>query len=226
MKALSLSIEWRSHDKVVRISSFLLIVIPIELRISFIAFGQDQPSQPAIHPLRVNCLSINNKLSLHRSSLVICSILAWCLNDLLQAKCIRYVLYYGSKYISINPTNHPSIDRLFGVEKLFSFKETCLLRYDLIPKYNRNNINTHFITIILYRVHLKLLNCYHPSMSTFYALILIQTTHLSILSILLVSDESNVQGVRGAGGRIPFWRIHLRRLQGTSVTCFTFSTFY
>lgn len=27
-----------------------------------------------------------------------------------------------------------------------------------------------------------------------------------------------MQGVRGAGGRIPFWRIHLRRLQGTSVT--------
>lgn len=115
-----------------------------------------RPAQPAIHPLRVNCLSINNKLSLHRSSLVICSILAWCLNDLLQAKCIRYVLHYGSKYISINPTNHPSIDRLFGVEKLFSFKETCLLRYDSIPKYNRNNINTLFITIILYRVHLKL----------------------------------------------------------------------
>lgn len=30
----------------------------------------------------------------------------------------------------------------------------------------------------------------------------------------LIPDESTVQGLRGASGRVPFWRFHVRRLQG------------
>lgn len=30
----------------------------------------------------------------------------------------------------------------------------------------------------------------------------------------LISDESTVQSLRGASGRVPFWRFHVRRLQG------------
>lgn len=50
----------------------------------------------------------------------------------------------------------------------------------------------------------------------------------------LISDESTVQGLRGASGRVSFWCFHVRRLQGNylnvmklSITVYDkFSLFY
>ena len=38
-----------------------------------------------------------------------------------------------------------------------------------------------------------------------------------------IADESAVQSVRRAGCRIPFWRLHLRGLQGEAFVDFPFS---
>lgn len=36
------------------------------------------------------------------------------------------------------------------------------------------------------------------------------------MPLFSVADEPTVQGVRRARGRLPFWRLHLRGLQGES----------
>lgn len=81
---------------------------------------------------------------------------------------------------------------------LFSFKETCAC-YDSIRKHK----GQRFITFWYY-FYTFYFECHRRDFDS----------NLDQTVLLLVSDESDVQGVRGAGSWIPFRRFHVRGLQG------------